>query len=333
MPTKHGMVAFAISAALFAGGCETATSTADPDPADPSIYRTLAHPDPRGIEGTKLVAHPENARPGTGRRPVESNVVLANRRQLMETLQAYAPGIRPGNLGTVIAEIEAQNLDNSASVPGLTGVGGVFGHALLRLAKGAVQGGNYNAGVRFVVDLSGQITDFMYDPSTESGTIEAITYVTVRRVNPAGMTLPNPDSIAYKFLVDVAEGGYTDILHTGDPDNPFPGTTLAFGPATLERIESLGFNRKLWAQGEDILVRTVWIDDTYQPGQAPNFGNPVDANDPTYARLFETDQESCIDMMFNVASGDPLPENMAELGAPPFYCLGRCGDPLLINTK
>jgi hypothetical protein len=32
-------------------------------------------------------------------------------------------------------------------------------------------------------------------------------------------------------------------------------------------------------------------------------------------------------------SDPPIPVNMDELTAPPFYCLGRCDDPPIINTE
>ena len=57
-----------------------------------------------------------------------------------------------------------------------------------------------------------------------------------------------------------------------------------------------------------------------------------------YQGLYDVDENSCIDMMFvrftrPDPSDPPIPINMNELTAPPFYCLGRCEDPPIINTE
>ncbi len=61
----------------------------------------------------------------------------------------------------------------------------------------------------------------------------------------------------------------------------------------------------------------------------PNNFTPVNPNQAQYRTLFQPNEHACLDMMFN---GAP-PTNIDGLSGPPQYCLGRCDEPPIINTR
>jgi hypothetical protein len=267
---------------------------------------------------------------------VDANVALADEFELRKALESYLdpgppacpslPG--PPSLGKLIAEIRACNAGPPAvKVPGLTGLGGALGLSFLDRADNALAGGHFNKGARVVISFHGQITDYEF---TETGTtdmgsgkLEVTTYITWRVVTP-GSGNPAPKTEAYKWKILVINDGFKVATHSGDDDNPFPGTGLTFSEEMTDRIKSLGFTRKLWAKGDKIIIDEI----RHKRWNSAAFSSPLDSSDPKYARLFEIDSESCIDMLF---VGDP-PATFAGLQGPPTYCLGRCANPPIINT-
>lgn len=291
--------------------------------ADGGFARMAAtHPDPRGIETTKLML--------TGN---ESNVVLSNTGQLRQVLADFGGNTNPANLKSMIQQIRASNEISGIDIPGLTGLGGGYGHAFLDLAGDAILGnGHFNQGARVVVTISGQILDYEFNRTinndTGNGRLEVVTYIT-RRVVPAGAGMPSAKTDAYKWKIRVIDDGFT-VVHRNDadPDGPFPGT-IPFSSEMKDRVNSLGFVRKLWAKGEKIVVDEVKFVKDYTPGTDWTSVPPLDPGMTKYARLYESDANSCIDMMF---AGEP-PATMADLQGPPFYCLGRCAHPWIVNTR
>ena len=182
--------------------------------------------------------------------------------------------------------------------------------------------GQFAQGARVVVSISGQITNYSFNRTTGSGALEVITNFT-RTVVPVGQGAPPSNTEAYRWQVSVQDGGFVVVERDdGAPDGPFPGT-LPFTQEMKDRVDSLGFTRKLWAKGNKIQVDRVW----HKKANSSKF-QEVFATQPKYSKLFETDSESCIDMMF---VGEP-PETFADLQGPPMYCLGRCAQPFIINT-
>jgi hypothetical protein len=272
-------------------------------------------PNASGIEPTKLMLKGN-----------ESNVVLSNQGKLRSVLKDFGGNTNPGNLKALIQQIRASNEIGGVDVPGLTGLGGGYGHAFLDLAGEALD----NQGARVVVSLSGQILDYEFtttiDDDTGVGRLEVVTYIT-SRVVPSGMGVPPAKTDAYRWKIHVIDDGFT-VVHRDDgaSDGPFPGT-IPFNQEMKDRIDSLGFTRKLWVKGEKIVIDEIWLDKNYDATN-PDFVQ-LSSTDPKYAKLFVSDENSCIDMMF---VGQP-PEEFDDLLAPPFYCLGRCENPWIINTK
>jgi len=286
----------------------------------------------------------------------EANVALSDPFELRTTLERYInrdatgapcpalagpPG--PPTLGRLIAEIRACNVATAPQpqrLPGLKGLGGVLGLAFLDRAENTLAGGflgNFNQGSRIIVSMYGQITDYAYDPSDGTGELKATTYITWRVVtsgsgNPAAKTEAYKWDISVKPTSGLSFTGFQDEANTGNINDPFPASGMTFSQDMLNRIQSLGFTRKLWVRGDDIVINQIshrkWNKATFEI---------LDKTDPKYERLYDTtgDEDSCIDMFFAVPSGTALPTNMTQLnaqGGPPFYCLGRCANPMIINT-
>lgn len=217
-------------------------------------------------------------------------------------------------LGQAVASLRAGG--NGACAPGLTGPGGIFAFAFLNAADMAL-GGN-----AVTLDLSGQITHYEYNSVAGSGRLHVTTFAVV---TTGGTTRTD----AYKWEVAVLPGGFTVHPHSGNPADPFPGT-LQFSSETLNRIAANGFMFKLWANGPEIVVERVEFDDDYDPS-SPDFVylDPTKPQFRKYRCLYETTGAACIDMMFQQSP----PADMSGLSAPPFYCLGRCAQPFIINTR
>jgi len=257
--------------------------------------------------------------------PKGSNIVLASEAELRGVLEGYGVVTIPNPpIGALIASIRAANMNPQSQVPGMTGLGGVFGHAFLEMAsEAALLGGPFQQGSRVVTSVYGQINEngYVFNRAAGSGSLTVTTYFT-RTVVPVGQGAPPPKTEAYRWQVRVDAGGFTVVPKGTDPANPFPGT-LPFSPEMIQRIDSYGFTHKLWAKGTAIHVERVW----YKAPNSTSF-DEVFATQPKYAKLFLTDAQSCIDMLF---VGEP-PETYAELKGPPVYCLGRCDQPFIVNT-
>lgn len=252
-----------------------------------------------------------------------ATAALESEKALNKALGALgAPvGSPPANLRAKINQLRNANLKGNKSI------GGIFSDAFLDAAADALSGNNFAGNKRVITFMSGQITDYNRE-NDGSGYIESTTFIT-RVVVPKGAGAPPIRTTAFRYRVEVAPGGFSIISRDDNAsDGPFPGT-LAFSPEMKARVALLGFNKKLWAKGTAIDVTSVAVDRNYNPA-APNFV-ALPSNHPIY----QTDAESCIDMMFNIPSGndEDVPKTFAELQAPPFYCLGRCANPLLINTR
>ena len=115
----------------------------------------------------------------------------------------------------------------------------------------------------------------------------------------------------YLWQIAVRPGTYEVVEHSGDPNDPFPGT-LQFSSRKLADIAARKLDTKLWATGHGIVVVAVKKNDVLL--------------DPLTSPLYVTNEDSCIDMMF---WGYPP---RSELPRQKSYCLGRCAQPLVINT-
>lgn len=257
------------------------------------------------------------------KKPKEINGVIASQPDLRKALGALrTPGASPAppKLKDLIELIELENKSAPNGLVAFRSLGGGYTRALISGAHGKVgSNDDYDQSKDVSVTLSGLITGYSFNLANRTGSllVETTAVTTVDGVEI--------ESVDYVWNVQIKAPGYEVHFHSGDATDPFPGT-LAFGQSMLDRIADKGFNTKLWAAGAGaIKILSVTIN-----------GTPVDPDDP----LLRSDPDNCIDMMFalpdndgdGVPDEDSIPTNIAELQEHS-YCLGRCKNPAIVNSK
>jgi hypothetical protein len=223
----------------------------------------------------------------------------------------------------MISEIRAgggQSRDNVSR--GLNGLGGIFGHVLLKAAEAKAPGGVYSIALKIIIDSRGHIDGYFFDHQTNGGYLNVTTQFTI------GLPNGTVDIDRYRYEVEIGNNVFQVLAKdTTDPNNVFPGSDIA-----VNAVTALPFNYKLWAEGPDIRVVRLWVDHdddgVFEPNERVTTGNHGDWRDG-YRHILRPDPDACIDMMFILYPPETLPPG----AAPPYYCLGRCANPLLINTK
>jgi hypothetical protein len=149
----------------------------------------------------------------------------------------------------------------------------------------------------------------------------------------------------YRVLVPANQAVVERRAGTGA--SVFPGfENVAFAvPASMaDRVDNgvlTQFQYKLWADGTDVEVTNYWLDPAYDPANGPQWKKYTPANAPASLQgIFQTDADSCFDMLFKfdptleTAKGGALENGRLPPGSkPPYYCLGRCTDPMILNTN
>jgi hypothetical protein len=225
-------------------------------------------------------------------------------------------------LGQIISQIRAGGGQTANESRGLRGLGGIFGHAMVKAAQAKAPFGTYDQNILVTIDSRGHIDGYFFDHQTEAGYLNVTTEVT--------LGLPNGSIDVDRFRYEVTIGNNTfQVLqkNTSNPNDVFPGSDIPISAAM-----AAGFNYKLWAEGAQIRVARLWVDNNdngiFEPNERVTTGNHGDWRDG-YRHLLKPDDDACIDMMF----AHYPPETLPIGAAPPFYCLGRCDKPPLINTK
>ena len=250
--------------------------------------------------------------------PVDLNSVLGSEAELRRALDEFFPGSENiDNLGERIDFIRGTKDDPERRFEAFRGLGGVLAHEFLNAAKATLdRSGRFDPSKRVYEFFYGQTEEFVFDKDDGSGRIVNTTYFTTVTV-PLGVGPIVSTTDSYRWDIAVEPGGFTVVPKTSNPNDPFPGT-LDFSPAMLNRINALGFQYKLWAKGT--LIDIVAIE--FKPNGAANY-SLVPASDPRYDRT----DANCVDMLFV-----NFPPPVLGTLQPPLYCLGRCDNPMLINT-
>lgn len=265
------------------------------------------------------------------------NVLLESKSKLEEALGSLADhdGDYEGNLGNLIDKMMASNLDPDKKAPGFTGISGALGHEVLTIVQTEALGpaGLYDTESSVIVAMEGQIIAYEFDGNVYkpgNGSMTVITAVTSRKYPSRGR--PVPKVVGYKWEIEVVNNGFEVRTHSTNPRDPFPDT-MTFSQDMLERVQELGFQYKLWAEGTDIVVHSVWRKQNFEWSRAgrPNYwGQPLPrTGNSKWKRLYVSDPDSCIDMMF---VNEP-PAEFEDLRGPPWYCLGRCQHPGIVNSR
>ncbi|WP_169542876.1 hypothetical protein [Sneathiella aquimaris] len=285
-------------------------------------------------------------RPAKPRAPMPVNKALSSEENLVEALKIFN-SIKKGDdkagysLTQLWNEVTTQNVPRTQN-----GIGGVPSYAFLSAAGKALllttdPGGpvKFNNSVRVRLSMSGQILNYKFDKMTGSGVLIAATYLTttvtpvVTMTNPFSNS-PKPEPVmgqasveaeAFIWKVRVKPGGFT-IVNKWRDDDPFPGT-IPFTREMVARSNALGHNYKLWAKGKKIRIKDVWHAEMLNGNWNWERVDNSSSSTSPYKHLYTSSDDNCIDMLFQ---GYP-PADLADM-APPLYCLGRCTNPLIVNT-
>jgi hypothetical protein len=225
-----------------------------------------------------------------------------------------------GQMIGLIREGDGRSRENISR--GLTGLGGIFGHALLNAAEAKSPAGMFDAALKITIDSRGHIDGYFFDHENKGGYLNVTTQITI------GMPNGNVDVDRFRYEVAIGANVFQVLgKNATDPNNVFPGSDIPVNAQT-----AAPFNYKLWAKGVLIKVERLWVDHDddgfFEPNERVMMRDHGDWRD-NYRNLLLPDPEACIDMMFLHYPPETLPPG----AAPPFYCLGRCKNPPLINTK
>ena len=251
--------------------------------------------------------------------PKEINGVIASQSNLRSSLEALrqSPSPPPAKLKDLIGKVRIENSQTPGGLKSFGGLGGGYTHALLSGAKGKVGlNGDFDLNQASTVTLSGLITGYTYNPGNNSGTldVETTAVTTVGGVETKRRH--------YVYEIEIHPNGFEVFDHSGNDDDPFPGT-LVFDQPMLDRIKDKGFNKKLYVdRGGKIKIESITISVNNGPPHSVPPGDP----------LLRSDPDDCIDIMFKVPPGGSVPTNYSQLQEHS-YCLGRCRRPAIINTK
>lgn len=285
-----------------------------------------------------ILTYPVDTKITIGTANKSANQTLEDENLLVKVLDDF--GATGSNLGERIENL--QNANGHAT----TGLGGIYGHIFLDDAKEHLTGpGNWNSNVSVTEDVIGQITNFYRDEISGAGLFHVTTLVTTTLITPGNPGNPPAiKKVAYHWQVEVDAGGFT--IHRNchkftdvdcdpvNPNQPFPGT-MTLDQNMLQTVIDRNFHYKLWAKGTGIKVIKVYRRNNPGngiPAPPPSSGNPAPwklLNEAKYQGLYATTNASCIDMM---TIGIP-PTNINNLPPVPFYCLGRCESPAIVNSR
>lgn len=265
-----------------------------------------------------------------GLEPVNVNSVLADGELLFRALRRQFPSFDgPDDLGSFIENIDVRLKENAYDVEEFQGYAGALNRAFFEAAKMTLdEGRRFNTKIKVRLVVHGQIIHYEFDESSGDGKIHSITYFT-KIITPNtpreynGENITTTDAVRFKVSVErdqaIGANGFVVVKRDDSaPDGPFPDT-MPFTSAMINDVEFYGYQYKLWAKGNSISVEEI----AEKPDGAALF-TVVPTDDPRY----KIGPKSCIDMLFVNA-----PPSVLGSLAPPFYCMGRCDHPGLVNTN
>ena len=230
-----------------------------------------------------------------------------------------------GTLRSCLNKLQAQN--NGRGSDRFSGLGGIPAHAMLEIAGSALKkNGRFNARPKDP-KVTGQIRKRCLDDSVGYAYDEG-----AKTLDLCVRTVTSTNNGAKKVAIEIrieASNVEHDVKDLSNPQNVFPEAAEAtkikvnFGTAA-------NFQTKLYAAGADISVEDVWVDKNYKE-QNPDFERVPETGNKLkkYQALYDSRRDACIDMMFQ---SNPPPASLGGETKPPFYCLGRCDWPPIINT-
>ncbi len=155
-----------------------------------------------------------------------------------------------------------------------------------------------------------------------TGKLEAYHYVEIgesclRVLMTKTVTTAGGQSFTFRYRWTIFGEFRVEPRNDNDPTDVFPGADTV--KVTKAMADANNFQHKMWSRGNMLKVTRV----------ERSFGNISFFLLPASNRFYKITPDSCIDIMFQ----DPPDETMPSDAEPPFYCLGRCEDPPIVNTK
>ena len=260
-------------------------------------------------------------------------------RKLDRLLETFGESGRNGN---ALARID--RLLNAPS-PKMRGLGGGQIRTALKALKATADAGGGFAGPLASVSVRGQIQQsvdgeagFYFVPGQPM-------HMWVQMITVATRG-DKTESIAEMYRIEVPANQTVVEARAGANGSVFPAfADAAFSiPAQMaKRDDGTMFYYKLWAVGRDVQVTQYWVDNDYNSSTGPNWTkytlSDIGRVPQNVRSIFDKDDDACIDMMFvlnparDVADGGALDAGRLPANAkPPYYCLGRCKNPPVVNT-
>ncbi len=205
---------------------------------------------------------------------------------------------------------------------------GITGRALLRTAQGG-----RNTQNKWDVKVKGQILDECLHTNIpgyhyKDGNLRLCVIMRTIIANAQN----DNEKVRYQYFHIEATSAMVDEKDLTNEDNVFPDAAQATGLEVSKGMAE-GFDRKLYAHGANIEIVNYWE------------ANEKDDKDPIVWRAytktsggpwrirdyFRSNPDACVDMMF---PGPIVPEKLdSDAAAGVHYCLGRCKNPPVVNTR
>lgn len=233
----------------------------------------------------------------------------------------------------------------------IAGLGGIQSRAALKTAEVTTNPSGNFAGPLTTFAVKGQIQESVdiglgLDESGFYYKLGDPMHMWVQMITTATRITGGPTKVtrwAEMFRIEVPANAVIVEPKSSDTGlGVFPGFGSVAFPISSTMANDHQF--KLWAVGEDVKVTDYWIDDNYNSGTGPVYmaskKYTMGEHPAKFASIFAQDLKACIDMMFkkdprvDVADGGALANGELPSDAePPYYCLGRCQNPPIVNTK
>jgi hypothetical protein len=235
--------------------------------------------------------------------------LVEDRERLREAVIELVDTDNQGQISEWVAVVRSRD-GNAADVP--LNLRGLAGFSAVQLLESYVA---TFSGLDAQRRVSGKIVDYIFDDAEKAGHLAVNTKIEYFDTSESYASEVPDDVKRYHWDIEVTKGTYLVVPHSGDRNDPFPGT-LALVEPTLTNIETRELDHKLWAKGTGIVVRHVY--EVFSDGSIARL--------PDTHPFYMSTEASCIDMMFK---GYPP---AIRLPVQRFYCLGRCDHPEVVNT-
>jgi len=248
-------------------------------------------------------------------------------------------------LGAPKAATPKARIDALLHAPGqkMKGAGGIQARTAAAVATVALNASGKYEGAFTSYSVKGKIQSAVGNESGFYFVPGEPMHIWVQMITTASRTTgANPVSFgrAEMFRVEVPAGAMHVEQKTGSGGNVFP----IFGAAAFPIDSNMAdvFNYKLWAVGSQVQVTDYWIDQNYNSASGPIYTEKYTAATAPaeFQSIFDSDPDACFDMMFelnpglDVSDGGALNNgNLPSTAEPPYYCLGRCANPPIVNTR